>query len=124
MADLPVASWELTEMRTALQSHLQGTAILYAPIRVADGQGGVVVTYAASGTVDALLAFENTKGDAETLIGDRVAGASRIVLTVPQSTTVDETYRVSYAGSTYQVVEVITRSPMELSRRVRVEDVS
>lgn len=124
MTDLPVASWELTEMRTALQSHLQGTAILYAPTSVSDAQGGASLTYAASGTVDALLAFENMRGDSETQVGDRVAAVSKIVLTVPQSTTIDETYRVSYASTLYQVVEVITRSPMELSRRVRVVEVS
>lgn len=120
---LPLASGELVNMRAELEQTLPGTAVIYPPVKTADGQGGQGWNYdTASGTVDARLSPEGNRGGEE-IVGSRTAEVSPWILTVPQSTTIDEDDHVVYNGVTYEVSEVLTRIPWEISRRVRVIEV-
>lgn len=122
MADLPLTSGELTQMRATVDSYLAGTAILLQPAFVSDGQGGQTVGFAAAGTVDARLAPEMLRGQEAALAG-RVAELSYWILTLPAHTVVNETWRVEYNTVTYEVEEVMTRVPEELGRRVRLREI-
>lgn len=121
MADLPLTAGELAAMRSTSQAFMTGTAIISVATRASDGQGGQTWTYAASGTVDARLAY--VKGGSEAELGGRVAEVSGLVLTVPAHTSIDEDDRVAYNSVTYEVEEVLTRVPEEIARRVRVREI-
>lgn len=124
MPDLPLSAGELHSMRHTSDAYLAGTAVIHTATRTSDGQGGQTWAYAASGTVDARLAPENARGQAnEVAIGGRLAEFTPWILTVPYNTTIDEDDRVVYDGVTYEVSEVLTRTPEEIARRVRVVEV-
>ena len=120
---LPLASGELVKMRGELDQTLPGTAVIHTATRTADGQGGQTWAYAATGTVDARLSPEGNRGG-EPIVGSRTAEVSPWILTVPQATAIDEDDRVVYDSVTYEVSEVLTRVPWEISRRVRVVEVN
>ncbi len=122
MPDLPLSAGELHSMRHTSDTFLAGTAVIHTATRASDGQGGETWTYAASGTVAARLAPEGLRGG-ENIVGGRVVEVSPWILTVPFDTTIDEDDRVIYAGVTYEVSEVLTRTPEEIARRVRVVEV-
>lgn len=122
MADLPLSAGELSSMRHTSDVYLAGTAVIQAATRTSDGQGGETWAYAASGTVAARLAPEGLRGG-ENTVGGRVAEVSPWILTVPFDTTIDEDDRVVFAAVTYEVSEVLTRTPEEIARRVRVVEV-
>ena len=84
MADLPLTAGDLARMRSTSDAFLTGTAIISVATRASDGQGGQTWTYAASGTVDARLAY--VRGGSEMEVGGRVAEVSGLVLTVPNGT--------------------------------------
>lgn len=119
---LPLPAGELVRMRTELEQTLPGTAVIQTAVRASDGQGGQSWTYAASGTVSARLSPESLRSD-EAIVGSRTAEVSPWILTVPQATTIDEDDRVVYDSVTYEVSEVLTRIPWEISRRVRCVEV-
>lgn len=119
---LPLSAGELVKMRAELEQSLPGTAVIHTATRASDLQGGQSWTYAASGTVDARLSPESLRGG-EQITGSRTAEVSPWILTVPQATTIDEDDRVVYNGVTYEVSEVLTRIPWEISRRVRLIEV-
>lgn len=109
-------------MRHTADTYLAGTAVIHTATKTADGQGGYTWTYAASGTVDARLSPEQLRGG-ENAVGSRVAEVAPWILTVPASTSIDEDDRVVYNGVTYEVSEVLTWVPWEISRRVRLMEV-
>jgi head-tail adaptor len=109
-------------MRGELNDTLPGTAVIHSRTTTADGQGGYTQTFAASATVDARLSPEALRGG-ELAAGGRLAEVSPWILTVAAETSLDETMRVVYNSATYEVVEVLTRTPWELSRRVRLTEV-
>lgn len=127
MPDLPLSAGELHSMRHTADTYLPGTAFLYPAVRTSDGQGSFTVSYPdASGTVAARLAAASDAAlgsGGESVVGGRLAEVTPWVLTLPAGTTIDEGYRVSFAGSTYEVVAVLTRVPEEISRRVRLVEV-
>lgn len=122
MPDLPLSTAELVQMRHTADSYLAGTAVIHTATKTSDGQGGYTWTYAATGTVDARLSPEMLRG-AEAITGSRVAEVSPWILTVPASTSIDEDDRVVYNAVTYEVSEVLTWTPWEISRRVRLTEV-
>lgn len=121
MPMLPLTDGELASMRTDLNVSLPGTAVISTPSRVADGQGGFTETFIASGTVSARLSPGGTQGDEGEMAG-RIAESSGWILTLPYHTTVTEVDRVTYDSVTYEVAEVLTRKPWEISRRVRLKE--
>lgn len=123
MADLPLSAQEFKAMRSTADSHLYGTAVISMATKANDSQGGYTWTYAASGTVDARLAPDLGIRGQEMRVGDRVAEVSSWILTVPYTTSIDEDDRVTFASVTYEVDEVMTRTPEEISRRVRLREV-
>lgn len=122
MADLPLTQGEIATMRSTVDSYLAGTAVLLQPAVVSDGQGGYTDSFTAAGTVDARLAPEMLRGQERELAG-RVAEVSYWILTLPASTAIAETWRVTYDQVTYEVEEVMTRVPEELARRVRLREI-
>lgn len=116
---LPLSAAELSQMRGELEQTLPGTAVIKTATKTSDQQGGYAWTYAASGTVDARLSPESLRGG-EPVIGDRITEVSQWILTVPQATSIDEDDHVVYDSVTYEVSEVLTRVPWEISRRVRL----
>ena len=122
MPDLPLSTAELVQMRHTADTYLAGTAVIHTATKTADGQGGYSWAYAASGTVDARLSPEQLRGG-ENAVGSRLAETSPWILTVPASTSIDEDDRVVYNAVTYEVSEVLTWVPWEISRRVRLTEV-
>ena len=119
---LELTSGELRQMRTELGYTLPGTAVIQTRTLTADGQGGQVQTYAAASTVDARLSPESLRGMEGELAG-RIAEVSPWILTVAAETAITEADRGVYNTVTYEVSEVPTRTPWELSRRVRLQEV-
>lgn len=119
---LPLTDAELVQMRQVANVALPGTAIIQSATKASDGQGGYTWTYADSGTVAARLAFETLRGT-EGIVGSRIAETSPWILTLPAATTIGEDSRVVFDSVTYEVVEVLTWSPWEVSRRVRLMEV-
>lgn len=119
---LTLSAGELVQMRATADTALPGTAILLVPTDVSDSQGGFTRTYAASGTVAARLAYSASKGG-EPAVAGRIAEVSPWILTIPAATTITEVYRVQYDSVTYEVDEVLTWIPWEISRRVRLSEV-
>lgn len=122
MSSIPLSSAELKQCRDIADQYLPGTAILLSQTTVSDGQGGYVDSYAASGTVDARLAFEKLRGG-EAAVAGRLAEVGSWILTVPANSSLEETGRVTFNSVTYDVVEVLTRTPEEVSRRIRLKEV-
>lgn len=123
MPDLPLSTAELVQMRHTADTYLAGTAVIHTATKTADGQGGYTWTYAATGTVDARLSPEDQRSGGEPIVGSRVAEVAPWILTVPASTSIDEDDRVVYNTVTYEVSEVLTCIPWEISRRVRLMEV-
>lgn len=119
---LALTDGELVQMRTEVDLTLPGTAIIQTRTTGADGQGGYIQTYAASATVDARLSPEGLRGMEGEMAG-RVAEVSPWILTLPAETSITETARVVYNSVTFEVVEVMSRTPWELSKRVRLMEV-
>lgn len=113
---------ELVTMRGELNATLPGTAIIQSRTAAADGQGGQTWVYSGSGTVMARLSPEMLRGSEGEAAG-RIMELSPWILTLPAHTAITETDRVVYDGVTYEVSEVMTRVPWEISRRVRLEEV-
>lgn len=113
-------------MRQTVDTFLAGTAVLYSPATVSDGQGGYVQSYAASGTVVARVAaaVQDQFGGQEMNIGAKYSEVGSRVATLPYNTSVATTDRLVYAGVTYEVVEVYDRTPETLNLRVRLRSVS
>lgn len=122
MSDLPLSTGELVQMRHTADTYLAGTAVIHTATKTSDGQGGYTWAYAASGTVAARLSPEVLRGD-EVVVGGRLAEVSPWILTVPAATSIDEDDRVVYNSITYEVSEVLTGIPWEISRRVRLVEV-
>lgn len=118
---LALTAGELHLMRGELDQSLPGTAVILSRTATQDGQGGETWTYAASGTVDARLSPAGLQGFEGEAAG-RLAELGSWVLTLPAATTVTETDRVTYDTVTYEVTEVLTRVPWEISRRCRVKE--
>jgi len=110
---------EIHQCRETSDAFLPGTAVIQAKTATADGQGGQTWTYAArtGGTVDARLAMENEQPQE---LAGRIADVSSWVLTIPATTTITETDRVVFDSLTYDVLSIMTRTPEEIARRVRL----
>lgn len=120
MQDLPLTASEIASMRSTVNAHLGGAAIIYTRTLASNGAGGHTESLTAAGTVAARLA--PISGREET-VADRFAEVAHWVLTVPAETAIDETSQVSYGGRSYEVERIITRAPEELGRRVVVVEV-
>lgn len=118
---LPLGTAEIHQMRDTSNVALAGTAVISTPSWAADGQGGSVATFAASGTVDARLA---PISGTEQIDEDRYTRDQLFVLTVPALTTVTAADRVAFNSNTYEVTHVAPWVPWEIARRVRVGIVS
>lgn len=119
---IPLSVEELVGMRGELNVTLPGTAIIRRHTVASDGQGGETWVYSGAGTVSARLSPETSLRQAEAEIGGRMAETSSWILTVPAHTDINETDQVIYDSVTYEVSEVLTRVPWEISRRVRLEE--
>ena len=119
---LPLSTSELVQMRGVADVALPGTAVIHTATKASDSQGGYTWTYAAASTVDARLAFENLRGG-EAITAGRLAELGNWILTVPAHTTLDEDDRVVFDTVTYEVTEVLTWVPWEISRRARLREV-
>ena len=108
-------------MRHTVNSYLAGTAVIHTRSTVSDGQGGQIETYAAAGTVSALLA---PLSGSEVEIASRLAAESSHMLTVPSTSTVAVTDRVVYASRTYEVTLVKAWTPYATNRRVCVSEIA
>lgn len=125
MSDLPLTAGELASMRTTANTlGLPGTAYLLTPTLASDGQGGQTATWGTAGTVSARFAFH--KDGAEVNVGDRLSKVAGWIVTVPAFTTVAATTRIKEAGSgtEYEVIETLPFPAHEVSRRVRVREVT
>ena len=122
MPMIPLSAGELAQMRADLDVSLPGTAIIQTAAKVHDGQGGYDWTYTASGTVSARLSPEQLRGG-EAIVGERIAEVQSWILTLPAHTTIDEDDRVLFDAVVYEVSEVLTRVPWEISRRVRLMEI-
>lgn len=120
---LALTTGELTQMRTTIRTILPGSAIVHTATEAGDGSGGVIQTFAAAGTYAARLMPEALRGD-ELNRGAAMREVSPWILTLPRATTIDEKDQVVYSGVTYEVIEVLDRHEWELSRRVRLMEVS
>lgn len=116
MSALPLSAGELVQMRATVSTYLAGTAVIQTYASTADGSGGVTDAYTASATVIARIAPMHD--GAESLVAGRVAEVQRYQLTVPFGSSVDERDRVVFNSITYEVVEVESRVPWHLDRRV------
>lgn len=116
-----LSDWEIHTARETSDAFLPGTAVIQAKTATSDGQGGQTWTYAAraGGTVDARLAAENTQPRSGE-IASRSATATSWVLTIPAATTITNTDRVVFDSVTYEVLSIMTRTPEEIARRVRL----
>jgi hypothetical protein len=123
MPSLPLSTGDIASCRHVADAFLPGTAVILTQGMTSDGQGGYVDAYNASGTVAARLASERLRGDVESSAGGRLAEVGSWVLTVPAGTTVGETDRVRFDSIVYEVSEVLTRVPEEISRRVRLKEI-
>ena len=121
MPDLALSAGELASMRHTVNSYLAGTAVIHTRSTVSDGQGGQIETYAAAGTVSALLA---PLTGSEMEIASRLAAESSHMLTVPSTSTVAVTDRVVYASRTYEVTLVKAWTPYAIHRRVCVSEIA
>lgn len=124
-SDLPLSAGELASMRTTADAvGLPGTAYLLTPTLVSDGQGGQTATWGTAGTADARFAFHKDGG--ETNVGDRLTKVAGWIVTLPAFTSIAETARIKEAGSgtEYEVIEVLPFPAHEVSRRVRVREVT
>lgn len=119
MTSLPLTSAELAQCRTVANQFLAGTAVLQTMGTVSDGQGGYTETWTAASTVGGRVAFELLRGGELERAG-RLASTGNWVLTVAANTSVNATDRVVYNGGTFEVSEVLTMVPYEVSRRVRL----
>ena len=118
---LPLSQSELVQMRETSNLAQPGTAVISTPTYTADGQGGSVATFAASGTVSARLA---PLSGSEQIDEDRYSRDDLLVLTLPAETAITASDRVSFNSVTYEVTHVAPWTPWEIARRVRVAVVS
>lgn len=125
MPDLPISEGELHSFRHTVDTFLAGTAVIQGRTATTGAAGGQIDNWAAltGGTVKARLAPEQFRGGERVLAG-RVVEVTNWILTLPAHTPISESNRVVYDSRTYQVVEVLTRVPEEVSRRVRLVEVS
>lgn len=105
-------------MRSTVSTYLAGTAVIQSYSSTADGSGGYTDAYTASATVSARIA--PLHDGAEQLLAGRVAEVQRYMLTVPFGTSMDERDQVVFNSVTYEVIEVESRIPWHLDRRVTV----
>jgi head-tail adaptor len=94
---------ELARLRADLERTLPETAVLYSLSQASDGQGGLIDTWTAAGTVSARL--DNSSGS-KTNVAQSVNPFSSWVLTVPQDTDLTTAHRVTTGGETYVVIAV------------------
>lgn len=111
---------DLAGMRDTLDESLPDTAIIQRKTRAGDGQGGGTETWAAVGTVPCRVSPVETRGDDESIAGDRTLQTVDYVITVPQGTDVRAVDRLVSGGVTYEVVKVKGPRSWELARRVDV----
>ena len=123
--NLPLSTGDLAWMRATVNAHLQGTAVISRATLANDGVGGRVHTYVASGTVDARIArlTADEFGGEERTLANRIIEMSTLVVNMPANTDVEEKDRVTYAGTTYEVIDVFSRQPDEIVRRVRLKEI-
>jgi len=122
--DLPLTGGEITNMQNVVASSLLGTAVIYRQQLTSDGIGGYTETFAAHGTVAARLGrlAPDQFGGQQLVVGGQIVEISSCVFSLPAFTDITETDRLEYAGVTYEVVDVLTRAPDELVRRVRARE--
>lgn len=95
---------ELAQMRADLEAMtLPDTCVIQSVTQVSDGQGGLVDTWAASGTVACRL--DNLSGSRRP-VGQSVQPFTSWTLTVPQSMAIDFSNRVVVNGFTFAVIAV------------------
>ena len=111
--------WEIHTARETSDAFLPGTAVIQSKTKTSDGQGVETLAYAASGTVDARLAADNTQPQAGE-IASRTATSTSWILTIPAATAILNTDRVVFDSVTYEVLSIMTRTPEEIARRVRL----
>lgn len=104
MTSLMMSAAELAKLRADLEDvALPDTCVLQLATSVSDGQGGFTDTWAAAGTVACRL--DNLSGSRKP-IGQAIQPFNSWVLTVPQSATIDTSYRAVVNGFTFAVIAV------------------
>ena len=118
---LPFGTAEVNYNREDAVRLLPGTAVIQSVTWAADGQGGSVQAFAASGTVSARL---GPLGGQELEYAERLGASNPYSITVPAATSVPVTGRIVYNGGTYEITNVPDRTPWEIVRRVMVTQLS
>lgn len=106
---------DVTDMRSALNLSLPGTAVIKTSTFVDNQGGGGTTTFAAAGTVSCRLA-PLTGTERET--ADRISEESDWMVTLPALTTIDVDDRIVSSGGTFAVTAVRAPRSYEVSRRV------
>lgn len=93
---------ELAEMRDAIEDLLPDTCDILSVTRTSNGEGGFTETW---GTVSASVACRlDAISGTDHLSAGAIQPFTRWMLTVPYDTVINNTYRVSHGGYTYNVV--------------------
>ena len=112
-------------MRSVADDALPGTAVILSGSATADGLGGQTVAFSASGTVACRMSPVGQDGSGgENVAGGEFTRASDWVMTVAYGTDVDGDDRVTYDGTTYEVLYYDAPRSWGISRRVFLRAVS
>ncbi len=110
-------SRQLDRIRADLESTLPGTVVVSSHGTVSDGHGGWSDTFTAVGTVPAVL---HPTDASEERYAEQLQGRQGYVLTIGHEQPLEEGWRVTYDGGTFDVVGVWEWGPRRISRRATV----
>lgn len=109
-------------MRTVQERALPGTVIIQRRTDVRGVMGGFTESWAAIGTVDGRLAFQNSASQSEPATGERPSSMSMWFVTMPVGTDVTAEDRLSVGGRTFEVLRV--NNDQDWKTAVRCECIS
>lgn len=112
---------DIAGMRATLDLSLPGTAIIVRPSGSSDGMGGVTDAWAAAGTVSARLSPSGSGSDQ--IAGGQVINEAPWTVTVPASTDVRTTDRITISGQTLEVVAITSPRSYETCLRAACVEV-
>lgn len=107
---------DLDDVRRDVEATWPGTAILSAPGTALDAEGGWTDGYSPSGTVGALV-HPKMVGGGEFVVGEELQGKQQYILSCPHDATISTDHRVTYAGTVFEVIEVLAWGPAEIAAR-------
>lgn len=99
-----IGSADLVYMRAAIEELLDTTCNILSPTLATDGAGGMTATWGTAGT--AVACRLDAKSFSETVQGATMTPQYGYMLTLPNSTTIEENYRVIVGSDTFTVTSV------------------